>query len=503
MRARLEKTINIASDNSEMLGTIRQLDSVDLALTIEGLQVTENTQIHLLMKRSDDAYIEQESDLITITGETITTTFKPEATNVEGVVFLNAIVMEGTERVTTCKMYYVVQSVLEGDAIVDNADGINTLKDLDALILKGTADLDAYTAKILNISADMDSLESRMTELEINGGGTGTGGEVNIDLTDYAKKSYVDNAVADISLTPGPVGPQGPAGAQGPKGDKGEQGFQGPQGLKGDKGDVGAQGPQGIQGLTGATGQKGDKGDTGLTGKSAYQAWLDAGHVGTELDFLNSLQGPQGIQGLAGVDGVTQDLSNYYTKAETDTAIANASLGDGGSVDLSAYATNESVDTKISAIALTPGPQGPAGADGADGTIGVDGKSAYQIWLNNGHTGTELEYLASLIGAKGDKGDKGDPFVYTDFTQEQLDALKGAQGEQGIQGETGPQGLPGADGATQDLSSYALLSDVPVKTSEIEVGSNLLIGTGVLKIEVVTAYPGTPVTGTLYIKVSA
>jgi hypothetical protein len=31
----------------------------------------------------------------------------------------------------------------------------------------------------------------------------------------------------------------------------------------------------------------------------------------------------------------------------------------------------------------------------------------------------------------------------------------------------------------------------------------LLIGTGVTKIEVVTDYPATPVTGTLYIKVGA
>jgi hypothetical protein len=592
MKARLEKTIDIVSDNTENLGTVRQLDSVDFAVTLTGLKTTENTTIELLMKRSDDVFIEQNNDTITITGETISTTFKPEATNVDGMVFLNVIVFEGTERVTTCKMYYVVQDILEGDAIADNADGIRSLAELDALILKANTDLNEYAAKMLDMTADMDSLEQRMASLELNGGSTGGGGTVDIDLTDYAMKSYVDNAVADISLTPGPMGP---AGAQGPKGDKGDQGFQGIQGVKGDKGDAGPQGLQGIQGLKGDTGATGPKGDTGLTGKSAYQSWLDAGHTGTELDFLNSLKGPQGIQGPAGKDGVTQDLSNYYTKTETDNAIANASLGGGGTVDLSAYATNESVDSKISAIELTPGPQGATGADG---------KSAYQVWLDNGHTGTETEYLNSLVGAKGETGAQGlqgiqgpagvdgtnginGKSVYQIWleggnTGTELDfiaSLKGvdgavgpqgpqgeqgpvgpkgdtgAQGEQGIQGITGtngttpniiigtvttldsassatvslnassttenpildfgiPKGADGTDGATQDLSGYvttdALATQVteteakiPIKTADIASGSNLLIGTGVTKIEVVTAYPASPVTGVLYIKVGA
>jgi hypothetical protein len=144
-------------------------------------------------------------------------------------VFLNIMIFEGTERVTTCKMYYVVQDILEGDAIADNADGIRSLEELDALILKANNDLDDYALKILNISADVDLLEQRMANLELNGGSTGSGGTVNIDLTDYAMKSYVDNAINNIELSPGPVGPMGPAGAQGPKGDKGDQGFQGAQ----------------------------------------------------------------------------------------------------------------------------------------------------------------------------------------------------------------------------------------------------------------------------------
>ena len=65
------------------------------------------------------------------------------------------------------------------------------------------------------------------------------------------------------------------------------------------------------------------------------------------------------------------------------------------------------------------GATGLQGEPGSDGTDGADGKSAYQIWLDAGNTGTEEEYLASL---KGDKGDKGDT------------------GEQGIQGPPGTDG---------------------------------------------------------------
>lgn len=55
--------------------------------------------------------------------------------------------------------------------------------------------------------------------------------------------------------------------------------------------------------------------------------------------------------------------------------------------------------------------------DGKDGKDGVNGKSAYDLWLANGNTGSEADFLESLKGPKGadgingtngDKGDKGD-----------------------------------------------------------------------------------------------
>ena len=59
--------------------------------------------------------------------------------------------------------------------------------------------------------------------------------------------------------------------------------------------------------------------------------------------------------------------------------------------------------------------------DIAVGIKGDDGKSAYQVAVDNGFQGTEEEWLASL---KGEKGDKGEAFTYNNFTPEQIAELQ-------------------------------------------------------------------------------
>jgi len=48
-----------------------------------------------------------------------------------------------------------------------------------------------------------------------------------------------------------------------------------------------------------------------------------------------------------------------------------------------------------STVVYVPGPRGD------DGTDGADGASAYEVWLDAGNTGTEADYLASLVGPSG------------------------------------------------------------------------------------------------------
>ncbi len=68
------------------------------------------------------------------------------------------------------------------------------------------------------------------------------------------------------------------------------------------------------------------------------------------------------------------------------------------------------------------GDQGPAGAsgadgvDGVDGTDGLDGKAAYELWLSEGNSGTEQDFLDSLRGEQGPigpEGPQGPPGVVT------------------------------------------------------------------------------------------
>ncbi|MDE5721611.1 MAG: hypothetical protein K2I30_02550 [Clostridia bacterium] len=47
------------------------------------------------------------------------------------------------------------------------------------------------------------------------------------------------------------------------------------------------------------------------------------------------------------------------------------------------------------------------GDDGQNGTNGTDGKSAYHIWLDNGHAGTEADFLTWLKGQGGTSGGDG------------------------------------------------------------------------------------------------
>ena len=68
---------------------------------------------------------------------------------------------------------------------------------------------------------------------------------------------------------------------------------------------------------------------------------------------------------------------------------------------------------------------------GANGEKGTDGKSAYQIAVEQGYQGSESDWLSSLKGNKGEKGDPGN---------------RGLQGVPGEKGEKGDAGVAGKDG---------------------------------------------------------
>jgi hypothetical protein len=340
----------------------------------------------------------------------------------------------------------------------------------------------------------------------------------------YVKKS---DAFADWTAgQPFGVGPQGVQGIQG------EQGLQGPQGVPGEPGPAGPQGPQGEVGIsvitsegppldevgregeycidktnfyvygpktagvwgigTSIIGPEGPQGPAGVTGPTAYQAWLDAGNVGTEAEFITAItgpQGPQGIQGEVGPQGPAGpagpsayqawlDAGNVGTEAEFITAITGPAgpqgevgpAGPAGPQGPSAYQvwlSAGNVGTESDFILSITGPMGPQGIQGEVGPQGLQGPSgpsAYQAWLNAGNVGDEAAFIAAITGPQGPQGIQG---------PQGEQGLQGPQGIQGPQGEVGPQGPAGTvtggaiegnvtvNGTVLAKNVYATLSGFP------------------------------------------
>lgn len=116
--------------------------------------------------------------------------------------------------------------------------------------------------------------------------------------------------------------------------------------IKNAKGDKGERGPQGLQGPVGPQGPKGERGEVGPKGEKG-----DTGLQGEKGD-----KGDKGDTGERGADGK-----------------------DG----------RDGVNGK-------DGINGTNGRDGIDGKNGQDGKSAYQIWLDLGNSGSEQDFINSL-----------------------------------------------------------------------------------------------------------
>lgn len=87
--------------------------------------------------------------------------------------------------------------------------------------------------------------------------------------------------------------------------------------------------------------------------------------------------------------------------------------------------------------------------NGANGEKGTDGKSAYQIAVEQGYQGSESDWLSSLKGDKGDtgeRGEKGDTGLQGERGEKGETGQQGEQGPMGEKGEKGDAGVAGKDG---------------------------------------------------------
>lgn len=169
-----------------------------------------------------------------------------------------------------------------------------------------------------------------------------------------------------------------------------------------------ALGGESIVGPKGDNGARGREGEQGQVGPSNYQVWLAAGNVGTPQAFLATLKGDPGPAST--VPGPTGPTSTV------------------------------------------PGPAGPAST--VPGPAGADGRSAYQVWLDAGNSGTVAQYLAAIKGAKGDTGPVS-TVPGPAGTPSTVPGPKGEAGTQGIQGAPGIQGIQGPIGPATSATGLA------------------------------------------------
>ena len=145
-------------------------------------------------------------------------------------------------------------------------------------------------------------------------------------------------------------------------------------------------------------------------GANASPLWVDiADNSATNELLISAVLNGTNLELTDGGGTISVDLSSFTSSAGTDDQNLTAATltgttlqidienGSSVNVDLASIAGLDGADGADGAV----GPQGPGGADGADGV------SAYQIALNNGFTGTETDWLNSLVGADGVDGAQG------------------------------------------------------------------------------------------------
>ena len=173
------------------------------------------------------------------------------------------------------------------------------------------------------------------------------------------------------------------------------------------------------------------------------------------LDDIDKIQMPY----VGMIFFVIEESKHYVVKSLKDSVVNTLELKNilineyEELVDLTGYATEDFVRETISRIEI-------------DGDIigmpGENGKSAFEIAVDNGFEGTEEEWLESLKGPQGEMGPQGPAgdsaydivkkyMAYEGTVDDWIKELKGDTGEQGPQGEMGPQGPAGEQGPQGEM----------------------------------------------------
>ncbi|MFZ9392588.1 MAG: tail fiber protein [Ilumatobacteraceae bacterium] len=209
---------------------------------------------------------------------------------------------------------------------------------------------------------------------------------------DWAAVQGIINTLVGPTGAPGATGPMGPAGrsvvvtngvSKPPTPNMGDVHLNPPDAnghvdvvVYDGKQWVSVDGKDGKDGRDGVDGAKGDKGDKG-----------DQGVQGNPFDYQG--QTPLG-SGQPTVPATQANVGHAWHETGTRN------------LWISTWDYNTSTASWVRWIDALPA--------GIKGDVGQPGRSAYQIWLDLGHGGSESDFINALK-VKGDRGDAGDPGV--------------------------------------------------------------------------------------------
>lgn len=165
------------------------------------------------------------------------------------------------------------------------------------------------------------------------------------------------------------------------------------------------------------------------------------------------------------MDVVTLALAKKYTK---DSLMGQGALkGDKGD-------PFKFEDFTASQLAALKGEPGKDGLNGDPGKNGLDGKSAYELAIASGYSGSQEDWLKSLTGEPGEDGLNGksayELAVEDGYTGSQNDWLNSLKGKPGDKGKDGKDYII----TEADYENIANKVVVPTKVSELNNDANFI-----------------------------
>lgn len=200
--------------------------------------------------------------------------------------------------------------------------------------------------------------------------------EFDVDLTGYATEEFVNTAIEQIELLPGPKGDPGPQGIQGVQGIQGPAGKDGVDGKNGKDGTNGKDGYTPVKGVDYFDGKDGKDGKDGQDGYTPVKGvdYFDGKDGAPGKDGADGAPGAQGPTGPAGADGKDYVLT-YADKQEIAGMVeVTGGGGSGDAIEEVYIGTEEPTKTSVK-IWVDPDEKFTVNVDGTtiiqneDGTI--------------------------------------------------------------------------------------------------------------------------------------